>query len=200
MTRDSILVVMKARVSILLLFLTFFSFIVPSVLADSHVAASGSATTKKQIEYAMPYPGLLPDSPFYGLKMFRDRVVGFLISDPLKQAEFDLLQSDKRIGAGIYLINKDAKKASLSLTTVSKGQQYFKKAIADSRSAKTQGYPIKTFTSKLHLSAQKQQELLKDIAKKIPSSEKVFYQKIMKTADELVEEAAMLDLKEHAKK
>lgn len=190
---------MKARVVITLILLVATAFFANPVIADYGEGHEATAAAKKTIEYAMPYPGLLPDSPFYGLKMARDWVVAFLISDPLKQAEFGLLQSDKRVGAGIYLINKDTTKANLALSTISKGQQYFQKALTDAKNAKKQGYPIKTFVSKMHLASQKQQELLSDIAQKIPSSEKGFYQSIVKESDILVKEAAALDTKEQSK-
>src|SRR5690242_14285884 len=54
-------------------------------------------------DYTMPYPGLLPDSPLYSLKVFRDRVISFFISDPLKRSSFDLLQADKRLEGAYYL-------------------------------------------------------------------------------------------------
>lgn len=192
--------VMKARIALFLILLVATSFFVKPSFADHDEEHDATAAAKKTVEYAMPYPGLLPDSPFYGLKMLRDRVVEMLISDPLKDAEFELLQSDKRVGAGIYLINKDTKKANLALATISKGEAYFRKALTDAKSAKTQGYPIKTLVAKMHISSRKQQELLTDIAKKIPSSEKAYYQQIMKESNTLVKEAAALDANEHAKK
>ncbi|HSW97310.1 MAG TPA: hypothetical protein VLF89_05800, partial [Candidatus Saccharimonadales bacterium] len=36
----------------------------------------------KQIQYDLPYPGLLPDNPLYSLKVLRDKIVEFFISDP----------------------------------------------------------------------------------------------------------------------
>lgn len=191
---------MKSRVVIFVfLFVAVSFFVKPSFIIHGQ-EQEATIAAKKTIEYAMPYPGLLPDSPFYSLKMLRDRVVEMLISDPLKEAEFELLQSDKRVGAGIYLLNKDEKKANLALSTISKGQQYFKKTLTDTRSAKMQGYPVRTFAAKLRLSSQKQQELLSDIVKKIPSSEKEFYQQIMKQSSALVNEAIVLDKKESSKK
>jgi hypothetical protein len=191
---------MRARVATLLILFAIAAVFAKPLFADHGEDHEATAAARKSIEYAMPYPGLLPDSPFYGLKMMRDRVVEFLISDPLKQAEFDLLQVEKRVGAGIYLIHKDTKRTNEALSTMAKGQQYFRKAFKDAKSAKQQGYPIKTFVAKMYLSSQKQREILGNITEKIPTSEKGYYQRIMKEADSLVKEAAGLDAKEHAKK
>ena len=191
---------MSIRIFLIIFALTIFLTASVPVYADHDTtpAASGSAA-KKTVEYTMPYPGLLPDSPFYNIKMVRDRFVEFLISDLLKQAEFDLLQADKRMQAGIYLINKDGKKANLSLATIAKGQQYFKKSLNDAAQAKKQGHPIKTFSSKLHLSAQKHAELLHSVEKKIPANEAGYYKRIEAEAIKLMQEASALDRKEHAK-
>src|SRR5581483_4884765 len=90
----------------------------------------------QEVVYTMPYPGLLPDSPLYPLKAFRDKVVSVLISDPQKQAEFDLLQADKRLGAGIALLKKNKKDYKLAESTIDKGENYFGLAIDKTKEAK----------------------------------------------------------------
>src|SRR5258708_61565 len=60
----------------------------------------------KEIQYELPYPGILPDNPLYFLKTFRDTIVLFLISEPWKKADFDLQQADKLVNASIYLSNE----------------------------------------------------------------------------------------------
>src|SRR5260370_38981843 len=68
-----------------------------------------TATDSSKMDYQLPYPGILPDNPLYELNALRDRIYGFLISDPLKKSEFDLLQADKRLAVGISLFNKGKK-------------------------------------------------------------------------------------------
>ena len=84
---------------------------------------SGSAALER-VSYDLPHPGILPDNAMYPVKMFRDRVVSMFISDPVKKAEFNLLQADKRLQAGVYLLNKEAAQAELALTAISKGENY----------------------------------------------------------------------------
>src|ERR1700704_2037322 len=43
--------------------------------------------TSQTVDYTLPYPGLLPDSPLYFLKTFRDRLISFFISSPIKKAD-----------------------------------------------------------------------------------------------------------------
>lgn len=90
--------------------------------------------------YVMVYPGILPDNPLYGIKTLRDKVVSFMIGDPLKKAEFDLLQADKRIGAALLLIETGERdQQELALSTISKGQNYYEDAIHKLAEAKSQG-------------------------------------------------------------
>ena len=119
-------------------------------------------------DYVLPYPGLLPDSPFYFLRATRDRIVCLLISDPLKKAEFDLLQADKRLSAGIYL--GDKKKYELAVTSISKGENYFESAIAKTIQARKEGKPVGDLVTKLHSSSIKHQDVLRDLVSKTKES------------------------------
>src|SRR5258708_7219382 len=79
-----------------------------SANADDSMAstnASSSASTSI-VKYDLEYPGLLPDSPFYKLKVFRDKMSEALISDPKKKIDFYLLQTDKGILASAMLVDK----------------------------------------------------------------------------------------------
>ena len=144
--------------SLVLLFLSPFSA----------KAEGGSSSAKLQVDYALPYPGLLSDSPFYFLRATRDRIVSLLISDSYKKAEFDLLQADKRLSAGIYLANKG--RYDLSQVTISKGENYFEEALTEAKNAKKQGQNTAGLVNSLYLSAVKHQQVLKDISEKSNST------------------------------
>ncbi|PIZ98613.1 MAG: hypothetical protein COX78_02915, partial [Candidatus Levybacteria bacterium CG_4_10_14_0_2_um_filter_35_8] len=90
---------------LLVVFFTLLIFLLSfqTALAEKTMSPNPAATMDN---YELPYPGLLPDHPLYFLKMTRDKIIGFFISDPIKKAEFDILQSDKRLSAGVYLLNK----------------------------------------------------------------------------------------------
>ncbi len=122
-----------------------------------------SNTSFAKSNYELPYPGLLPDSPLYFLRVIRDRTVELLIADPLKKAEYNLLQADKRLNAGIYLFNKG--KASLSLSTISKAENYFDKAIEKIKEAKKQGMDVDDMQRRLTNAVIKHQEELTKLIK-----------------------------------
>lgn len=132
------------------------------------VAASNAVFAQEQdvegVKYELPYPGLLPDSPLYFLKTARDRIISFLIVDPLKKAEFNLLQADKRLQAGVYLFKRE--KIELAETTLSKGENYLEQAIEKTREAQKQGRETSVFAKKLFLATKKHQEVLKELEEK----------------------------------
>lgn len=149
-----------------------FSFVLsPVSFAQESASPSPEITptvTPTQVEYQLPYPGLLPDNKFYYLKTLRDRIVSFLISDPLKKAEFNLLQADKRLNAGIALFNKG--KGDLAHATISKGENYFEKAISELKEARRQGMGTSDTARRLFLAAKKHQEVLSDLEKRSPDN------------------------------
>jgi hypothetical protein len=82
-----------------------FTLIFSLALAQesSPLAPSGSPIPNNKIEYTLPYPGILPDHPLYFVKTLRDTILSRLISNPVKMAEFDLLQADKKLNMSIFL-------------------------------------------------------------------------------------------------
>ena len=104
------------------------------------LSPSPAMTITPTPDYLLPYPGILPDSPLYGFKTLRDKIVSIMIGDPLKKAEFDLLQADKRIGAALQLLKTGNKEKQLvALSTISKGQNYYEEAIEKLAEARKQG-------------------------------------------------------------
>ena len=112
---------------ILFAFIFFVVLFSPRVYAqvtptESIPIPTGSTTptpTPSEIDYQLPYPGILPGSPLYSLKMVIDRIMELLISDSLKKANFYVLQADKRLGSSLMLFEK--KENVLAETTLSKG-------------------------------------------------------------------------------
>ena len=142
-----------------LVFLLSLSFFPSKIYAQTKdLSASSSSQQENRVDYELPYPGLLPDSPLYFLRAIRDKVVSLLISDSLKKTKFDLLQADKRLNAGIYLFNKG--KASLSLSTISKAENYFSEAIDKLGEAENQRESISEIKGKMKDSLEKHEEEL----------------------------------------
>lgn len=132
--------------SILLFFVVFPKNAV--VFADEGTQ-SAAATPTAMPDYILPYPGLLPDNPLYTLKVLRDRIISFFISDPLKKSSFDLLQSDKRLEASWYLLKKGEKEESLTLSTLSKSTNYLQESFDQAKQARESGADINDVVGKL---------------------------------------------------
>jgi hypothetical protein len=134
-----------------------------SFAQDNNVSSRSSAI---EVEYFLPYPGILPDSPLYFLKALRDRTISFFISDPLKKAEFNLLMSDVRLNAAQYLFAKGEGKYGLAETTVSKAENYFFNSLVILNSAKQQGMQVDDFSAKLITAAKKHQQIIRELKDK----------------------------------
>lgn len=144
--------------SFFLISIVLFSFLVSPAYAQE---ATDEAQLSPRPAYMLPYPGVLPDSPFYFLKVTRDRVISFLISDSLKKAEFDLLQAEKRLASGRYLVDK--KNFALAESTFSKGLNYLEQAITSISDAQKEGRDIKPFHEKLVLSIEEHRNIYTDL-------------------------------------
>lgn len=89
------------------------------------LAIEENATVR--VEYVLPYPGILPDNPLYVLKTFRDKILEIVIGDPIKKAEFYLLQSDKHLNAAVLLLVKD--KSDLAAMELVKSDEQLQKSL-----------------------------------------------------------------------
>src|SRR5205823_3865940 len=96
------------------------AFAEDDALVSPAVIMSPTPTPAQTVDYTLPYPGLLPDNPLWPVKAFRDKSISMFISDPMKKAEFDLLQADKRVNASLYLFNQSKDKEALVSQTISK--------------------------------------------------------------------------------
>lgn len=153
----------------------------PSQVKEATKETTMSAQTT--VEYELPYPGLLPDHPLYKLKLARDRVLDFLIRDPVKRIEFNLLMADKRLNMGIFLVDRE--KYSLAEEIVSKGEKYFINAIDEFKKAKDEGRTIPTeLVEKLKKSANKRILVITALAEKSPEDVKGGFASSLKLAQE----------------
>lgn len=96
-----------------------------TMMTEQDAYESQQAPLPTPSNYALPYPGMLPDHPLFFLKQIRDRVMEQLISDPIKKAEFYLLQADKRLAMALTY-NENNKKESV-LFMIAEDVQYYKK-------------------------------------------------------------------------
>lgn len=136
-----------------------------TLLGTEMPATPSSTTTPKRVNYELAYPGMLPDNPFYVLKVVRDGIVKILINDPFKRAKFSLLNSDKRIFAGKLLLDKG--KDKLAMETIEKSNNYLDEAVFAIKALKKQSpksSDIEPFLQQMKAASQKHRELLTDMS------------------------------------
>ena len=144
----------RATLFILALFLLVISF--PRL---SFAVAVTSPVQEKKQEYLLPFPGILPDHPLYFFKQVRDGILDRLIVNPLRKAEFHILQADKRLNMGVVLLEQ--KKETLAETTISKGEKYMERAMSGLSAFKSMGRPVPaSIIDKLTRSMEKHVEVL----------------------------------------
>jgi len=136
-----------------------------AVQAQEAVAPLAEISPKPRVEYTLPYPGMLPDNPLYFLKKLRDTVMEKVIADPMKKAEFYVLQADKRLVMGQMLAEQ--KKNELTETTVSKGSKYMIQAMDVLKAQKMGGNKIPSYmTNRMGNSVAKHLEVLEELKAK----------------------------------
>lgn len=140
-------------------------FIVPRASAKD---ASDSSVIATPVDYVLPYPGILADNPLYIVKNFRDKIMEFLIADPVKKVQFYILQSDKDVNASIFLAAKG--KGALALDSLTWANKTTGKAIPLAESLKTQGRDLPAYVvEQLQTSLAKHEEVVRDLVGGVPA-------------------------------
>lgn len=107
-------------------------------IAQSEDMAASSAPSV--VEYALPYPGILPDHPLYMFKKLRDQILERLISDPVRKMEFYMLQADKGVNTAVFLAAKQ--NDTLSDESLRLAQVHLAKAVEKAKELKEQGKEV----------------------------------------------------------
>ena len=134
-----------------------------SVMMEAEKTPTASPSPSvKNVDYDLPYPGMLPDNPLYFLKGLRDKIIEILISDPVKKGEFYVLSSDKRLNSGYYLIQKG--KEEMGVLYISKSTNYMHMAVQELIKAGEKG---KDTLSTVETAIKKHKEIITMIQKKV---------------------------------
>jgi hypothetical protein len=152
------------------LFITIFVGFATKFAYAQDATMSASPSAAPQVSYDLAYPGLLPDHPLYFFKVIRDKVVSFLINDPIKRAEFNLLTSDKRFNAALYLVDKG--KDEKAVDTLSKSNNYFHDSIVSLEKAKSMDRDITNLRDKEREALSKRFEISKGLKKEVSKDQR----------------------------
>lgn len=125
----------------------------------------------KKVDYVLPYPGILLDHPLYVLKQFRDMILEKLISDPIRKAEFYILQADKFVNMAVFAI--DQGKTKIVGKAVTQAEWYLQQSEINLITLKNNGIPIPgRVTDRMEKSVGKHIEVLTELLTKVSASEK----------------------------
>jgi hypothetical protein len=140
---------------------------------------SATPTPVAKIEYYLPYPGILPDSPLYRLKALRDKWNLAMTFDPARRAESELLLADKRLNAGMALI--EGGKHGLGVTTITKSQKYLEQAANRAVEQAEEGKDVKSFLMQLSKAVLKHEEIIIGLTQKVSGSDSQNLESILTT-------------------
>lgn len=146
------------------LILTVLFFVLTFQSVNAQELTPSLTPSPTPVAYTLPYPGIMPGHPLYGFKSIRDGIMDFLISNPLKKAEYELLQADKGLQATLFLIEQKKEDAIISRTLVA-AEDDFEQAIGKAQDAKKQGMVTEDLFAKLSLANKKHQEVIAEIIK-----------------------------------
>lgn len=153
---------MKNRMMFFALVFLFLIVSIPMPLFAAVTPLPTSVVMEEKSEYLLPYPGILPDHPLYFLKQVRDGIMDRLIVDPLRKAEFHILQADKRLNMGKLLVEQG--KGTLAESTISKGENYIERAAHGLAAFKSTGRSVPaSLIDRLTRSMEKHVEVLGDL-------------------------------------
>lgn len=150
-------------------------------IVSPHETTSG--VTVEKVEYYLPYPGILPDSPLYKLKAVRDRVSLLTTFDPIKKAEKELFLADKRINAAQALY--EGGKVDLAISVATKAEKYLASSTANTIKLSDEGKDVKSHLAKLSLASLKHIDLLTGFKEKSNPSQVIVIEKTIMEVDSL---------------
>lgn len=159
---------------ILLVALSFvFLFEVAPVVwgAEDSVAQTPEGPTFYQIGEVYT-PRLLPDSPWYFLKVWRDGLQLFFTSDPIKKLEFKLTLANKRILEYQRVCELNPKTCERFKEWPERYAKWMREAAGDLEKVKAAGKDVTALVAKLEENLARQQAVLERVYQLVPDAAK----------------------------
>lgn len=123
---------------------------------------------KPTIEYALPYPGILPDHTLYFIKVWRDQMLLFFTRDSIKKTLLYLLIADKKMSMGKQLWEKG--NSQLAGVSFVEAQKHMIDAVGTIKEYKKTHIPPPGLADKLELALKKHDELFNSLLSTLPSN------------------------------
>jgi hypothetical protein len=148
-------------------FLFVFLFFTSFSQAQDGPLQRGIPLPRPTIEYALPYPGILPDHTLYPIKVFRDSIVLFFTRDLVKRTHIQLLFADKKMSMGYVLWQRG--KYELASEYFVKGERNMIEAITTLSMVKKTDAPPPGLADKIELALKKHDEVMSECLSQVPS-------------------------------
>lgn len=132
--------------------------------------------------------GVLPDSPFWPIKVFRDKIWLFLTPTLTQKSELNLLFSDKRLMAAKILLGNG--KLELAYTTLVKSQSYFEESQRLEKEAREKGYNTDELLLLLNKASLSHKELIGMMMENFPENIKAEIYPIIDSLDRFYNESS----------
>ena len=132
---------------------------------------------QEEVDYYLPYPGILPDHPLYWLKMIRDRARLWLTKNPTQRFQRLLLYADKRVGAAEALV--EGGQSSLGVSTATKAEKYLEQTANQFKELKSLDKATPELKDSFFKASLKHEQVLKTILEKVPDQEKPTIEQIL---------------------
>lgn len=142
----------------------------------------------------LPYPGLLPDSPIYFLKIMRDKVKGFFFFGEDGKAQYALTLAEKRLSEAKALADKG--EDELASTTAEQAGIENENAQEHLAKAEAEGKDVATIVNRLAANSARQQAVLARVLEKAPEQAKAAIERAMEMSKRGLTKAQEMQLKE----
>ena len=136
-----------------------------------------------EIEYPLPYHGILPGRPLYLMKMLRDGLLEILTLNPYKKTEFYLHQADKHLSSAITLFDNGEKDKARKC--FSKGQDYLERSILEEENAKISHGNLMELSEKIKTSSRKQKEIARRFYVESSGKQKIEFSKELERSENM---------------
>jgi len=115
-------------------------------------------------------PGILPDSPFYFLKTFWEKIQEFLTRDPVKKAEIHLRFAQRRLLETQKMCEKG--KCNIAERWMNRFQEKIQIATRSAEKAQEKGRDVTALVEKFQANLERQQAVLDIVLDKVPEPAK----------------------------
>lgn len=178
MLRRAAIVVSGLLFASVVLLTSIFRATAPEYAFSQPNLKQGDTVFEDEIDYYLPYPGILPDHFLWPVKAFRDKVWLLLTQDNMKRARLLLLFADKRVGMAWELARGGKSGDSVQIAT--KAEKYLEEAFLEQEKGSVRGGDTTDFLFTLAKAALKHQEVLEKTVVVSPDDAKPY---LLKTLD-----------------